>query len=84
MFVLSVDLWDRHGAKEVNLVRSSTGTGAMASSNSYSYSTLEPGTPSSYQQQSLPPSRESGYGQTQGMGYGQDYPPPAQQSYGQG
>ncbi|CAJ0546430.1 Ff.00g099030.m01.CDS01 [Fusarium sp. VM40] len=83
MFVLSVDLWDRHGAKEVNLVRSSTGTGAMASSNSYSYSTLEPGTPSSYQQQSLPPSRESGYGQTQGMGYGQDYPPPAQQSYGQ-
>ncbi|KAM0339477.1 hypothetical protein ACHAPU_010924 [Fusarium lateritium] len=82
MFVLSVDLWDRHGSKEVNLVRSSTGTGAMASSNNYSYSTVEPGTPS-YQQQPPPPSRESGYGQTQGIGYGQDYPPPAQQSYGQ-
>ncbi|RBR03827.1 hypothetical protein FVER53590_01498 [Fusarium verticillioides] len=41
----------------------------------------EPGTPS-YQQQSLPPSRESGYGQSQGMNYGQDYPPPVQQSYG--
>ncbi|KAF4961945.1 hypothetical protein FSARC_9936 [Fusarium sarcochroum] len=85
MFVLSVDLWSGDGAQEVNLVRSSTGTGAMASSNSYSYSTLvnpEPGTPS-YQPQTLPPSRESGYGQAQGIGYGQDYPPPVQQGYGQ-
>ncbi|KAI1057893.1 hypothetical protein LB506_000019 [Fusarium annulatum] len=82
MFVLSVDLWNHDGTKEVNLVRSSTGTGAMASSSTYTYSSLEPGTPS-YQQQSLPPSRESGYGQSQGMNYGQDYPPPVQQSYGQ-
>ncbi|EXA54025.1 hypothetical protein FOQG_07796 [Fusarium oxysporum f. sp. raphani 54005] len=82
MFVLSVDLWNHDGTKEVNLVRSSTGTGAMASSSTYTYSSLEPGTPS-YQQQSLPPSRESGYGQSQGLNYGQDYPPPVQQSYGQ-
>ncbi|KAF4445075.1 hypothetical protein F53441_10999 [Fusarium austroafricanum] len=80
MFVLSVDLWNHDGTKEVNLVRSSTGTGAMASSNSYTYSALEPGTPS-YQQPALPPSRDSGYGQSQGMSYGQDYPPP--QGYGQ-
>lgn len=83
MFVLSVDLWDKDGIKEVNLVRSSTGPGSMASSNSYSYSTMEPGTPS-YQQQSLPPSRETAYPQGQGVGYGQDYPPSVQQSYGQG
>ncbi|KAF4332576.1 hypothetical protein FBEOM_13623 [Fusarium beomiforme] len=82
MFVLSVDLWNHDGTKEVNLVRSSTGTGAVASSNTYTYSSIEPGT-SSYQQQSLPPSRESGYGQSQGMNYGQDYPPPVQQSFGQ-
>ncbi|EXM10294.1 hypothetical protein ACKRZS_010476 [Fusarium odoratissimum] len=82
MFVLSVDLWNHDGTKEVNLVRSSAGTGAMASSSTYTYSSLEPGTPS-YQQQSLPPSRESGYGQSQGLNYGQDYPPPVQQSYGQ-
>ncbi|KAF5020709.1 hypothetical protein F66182_7271 [Fusarium sp. NRRL 66182] len=82
MFVLSVDLWSGDGSHEVNLVRSSTATGSMASSSSYSYSGPEPGTPS-YQQQALPPSRDSGYGQAQGMGYGQDYPPPAQQGYGQ-
>ncbi|KAI7767858.1 hypothetical protein LZL87_001732 [Fusarium oxysporum] len=36
MFVLSVDLWNHDGTKEVNLVRSSTGTGAMASSTTIS------------------------------------------------
>ncbi|KAJ4002872.1 hypothetical protein NW752_012332 [Fusarium irregulare] len=82
MFVLSVDLWDKDGIKEVNLVRSSTGPGAIASSNTYSYSTLEPGTPS-YQQQALPPSRDAGYSQGQGIGYGQEYPQSVQQSYGQ-
>ncbi|UZP33875.1 hypothetical protein NXS19_001691 [Fusarium pseudograminearum] len=82
MFVLSVDLWDKDGIKEVNLVRSSTGPGSGASSNNYSYSTLEPSTPS-YQQQALPPSRESGYPQGQGLGYGQEYPPSVQQGYGQ-
>ncbi|KAJ4131936.1 hypothetical protein NW768_006136 [Fusarium equiseti] len=82
MFVLSVDLWDKDGIKEVNLVRSSTGPGAIASSNTYSYSTLEPGTPS-YQQQALPPSRDAGYPQSQGIGYGQEYPQSVQQSYGQ-
>jgi hypothetical protein len=82
MFVLSVDLWDKDGIKEVNLVRSSTGPGSVASNN-YSYPALEPGTPS-YQQQALPPSRESGYPQGQGLGYGQEYPPSVQQSYGQG
>jgi hypothetical protein len=84
MFVLSVDLWNEDGTQEVNLVRSSTGTGSISSSNTYSYSTLvnsDPGTPS-YQQQGLPPSRDSGYGQSQGMGYVQDYP--VQQGYGQG
>ncbi|KAJ4224199.1 hypothetical protein FSOLCH5_000468 [Fusarium solani] len=83
MFVLSVDLWNEDGTQEVNLVRSSTGTGSISSSNTYSYSTLvnsDPGTPS-YQQQGLPPSRDSGYGQSQGMGYVQDYP--VQQGYGQ-
>ncbi|CZS76753.1 unnamed protein product [Fusarium graminearum] len=82
MFVLSVDLWDKDGIKEVNLVRSSTGPGSGASSNNYSYSTLEPSTPS-YQQQALPPSRESGYPQGQGLGYAQEYPPSVQQGYGQ-
>lgn len=82
MFVLSVDLWNEDGTQEVNLVRSSTGTGSISSSNTYSYSTLaDPGTPS-YQQQGLPPSRDSGYGQSQSMGYVQDYP--VQQGYGQG
>ncbi|KAL6357671.1 hypothetical protein LRP88_07844 [Fusarium phalaenopsidis] len=84
MFVLSVDLWNEDGTQEVNLVRSSTGTGSISSSNTYSYSTLvnsDPGI-SSYQQQGLPPSRDSGYGQSQGMGYVQDYP--VQQGYGQG
>ncbi|KAF5009043.1 hypothetical protein FDECE_4730 [Fusarium decemcellulare] len=84
MFVLSVDLWNEDGTQEVNLVRSSTGTGSVSSSSTYTYSSLvnpEPSTPS-YQQQALPPSRESGYGQSQGgMGYAQDYPP--QQGYGQ-
>ncbi|KAM5370657.1 hypothetical protein ACJZ2D_008371 [Fusarium nematophilum] len=92
MFVLSVDLWNEDGTQEVNLVRSSTGTGSMSSSNTYSsYSTLvnpDPANPSyqqqqqqQQQQQALPPSRDSGYGQSQGMTYMQDYP--AQQSYGQ-
>ncbi|RGP61906.1 hypothetical protein FLONG3_10374, partial [Fusarium longipes] len=81
MFVLSVDLWDKDGIKEVNLVRSSTGPGSVASSNNYSWST-EPGTPS-YTQQTLTSSREPSYPQGQGLGYGQDYPPPVQQNYGQ-
>ncbi|KAF7534997.1 hypothetical protein G7Z17_g13276 [Cylindrodendrum hubeiense] len=84
MFVLNVDLWNEDGTQEVNLVRSSTGTPSISSTTPYSYSSLNGGdsNPVQYQQQALPPSRESAYPQSSNMGYVQDYPV-QQQGYSQ-
>ncbi|KAH7136634.1 velvet factor-domain-containing protein [Dactylonectria macrodidyma] len=85
MFVLNVDLWNEDGTQEVNLVRSSTGTPSISSTTPYSYTSLNGGdsTPVQYQQQALPPSRDSAYTQSSSMGYVPEYP--AQQSgYSQG
>lgn len=83
MFVLNVDLWNEEGTREVNLVRSSSGTPAVTSSASYSY-TLNgsDSNPSPYSQQVLPPSREPAYSPSPAMGYVSNYP--VQQTYSQG
>lgn len=76
MFVLNVDLWNEDGTQEVNLVRSSTGTPSISSTTPYSYTTLNGGdsNPVQYQQQTLPPSRDSAYPQSSNVPYAQDYP----------
>ncbi|CAM1507364.1 Fc.00g070050.m01.CDS01 [Cosmosporella sp. VM-42] len=82
MFVLNVDLWSEDGSREVNLVRSSTGTPSISSTTPYSYSTLNGSdSNSTYPQQVLASSRDHSYGQSPAMGYVQDYP--VQQGYGQ-
>lgn len=84
MFVLNVDLWSEDGSREVNLVRSSTGSPSISSTTPYSYATLNGGDASMnpYPQHVLPSSRDSGYSAAQAGGYVQDYP--VQPAYGQG
>lgn len=84
MFVLNVDLWNEDGTREVNLVRSSTGTPSISSTTPYSYTTLNGGdvTPVSYNQQVMQSTRDSAYGRTPAMGYVPDFQ--AQQGYAPG
>ncbi|QPG99113.1 Velvet complex subunit 2 [Epichloe festucae Fl1] len=83
MFVLNVDLWNEDGTKEVNLVRSSTGSPSISSTTPYSYTTLNGGDAGMvpYTQHVLPSNREVAYNQPQGVTYVQDYQ--IQSSYGQ-
>ncbi|KAF7559574.1 hypothetical protein G7046_g4565 [Stylonectria norvegica] len=84
MFVLNVDLWNEDGTREVNLVRSSTGTPSISATTPYSYTTLTvtESNANPYQQQVLPSSRDHGYAQSPAIGYGSEYP--VQQGYSQG
>ncbi|KAG6030474.1 hypothetical protein E4U41_000095 [Claviceps citrina] len=84
MFVLNVDLWSEDGSKEVNLVRSSTGSPSITSTVPYSYTTLNAGETGMfpYTQHVLPSNRDAAFSQPQGVGFVQDYP--TQPSYGQG
>lgn len=74
MFVLNVDLWSEDAVREVNLVRSSTGTPSISSTTPYSYSTLNgsDATPVPYTQQVLPSSRDS-YPPSPAVNYTQEY-----------
>ncbi|PSR90447.1 velvet factor-domain-containing protein [Coniella lustricola] len=94
-YVVTVDLWDEHGTKEVNLVRSTTATPAISSTIHESFNNLEsmpyraaniapypPSHPSQMPMYGQPPSTMSPYGAQQ---YGQavsNYPPVAN-GYGQ-
>lgn len=84
MFVLNVDLWNEDGSKEVNLVRSSTGSPSISSTTPYSYTTLNGGDPGlvPYTQHVLPSHRDPSYSSTHSVGYSQDYQ--LQASYNQG
>lgn len=84
MFVLNVDLWSEDGSKEVNLVRSSTGSPSISSTTPYSYTTLNSGEAGMlpYAQHVLPSNRDAAYNQPQAVVYAQDYQ--IQPGYGQG
>lgn len=84
MFVLNVDLWNEDGTKEVNLVRSSTGSPSISSTTPYSYTTLNGGDVgmAPYTQHVLPSNRDQSYNTPPTVGYGQDYQ--IQGGYGQG
>ncbi|RDA82552.1 hypothetical protein CP532_3767 [Ophiocordyceps camponoti-leonardi (nom. inval.)] len=75
MFVLNVDLWNQDGTREVNLVRSSTGSPSISSTTPYSYTTLNgcdvPMVP--YSQPTLPPSRDATYDSSQMLGLAPEY-----------
>ncbi|KAK2609039.1 Velvet complex subunit 2 [Conoideocrella luteorostrata] len=75
MFVLNVDLWNEDGTKEVNLVRSSTGSPSISSTTPYSYTTLNGGDTGlvPYTQHVLPSNRDSAYNASHGINYVQDY-----------
>ncbi|OAQ64158.1 VelB protein [Pochonia chlamydosporia 170] len=83
MFVLNVDLWSDDGTKEVNLVRSSTGSPSISSTTPYSYTTLNGGDAgmAQYTQHVLPSNRDQAYTSPQTVGYVQDYQ--MQGNYGQ-
>ncbi|KID86354.1 VelB [Metarhizium guizhouense ARSEF 977] len=83
MFVLNVDLWNEDGTKEVNLVRSSTGSPSISSTTPYSYTTLNGGDTgmAPYTQHVLPSNRDQSYNTPPTVGYGQDYQ--IQGGYGQ-
>ncbi|KID62818.1 VelB, partial [Metarhizium hybridum] len=83
MFVLNVDLWNEDGTKEVNLVRSSTGSPSISSTTPYSYTTLNGGDVgmAPYTQHVLPSNRDQSYNTPPTVGYGQDYQ--IQGGYGQ-
>lgn len=85
MFVLNVDLWNEDGTREVNLVRSSTGSPSISSTTPYSYATLNSGGDNSivpYSQHALAPNRDPAYNQQQAVGYVAEYS--MQSGYGQG
>lgn len=85
MFVLNVDLWNEDGAREVNLVRSSTGSPSISSTTPYSYTTLNGGDASMmpYTQHVLPSNRDAAFNPPQTVGFVQeDYQ--MQPGYGQG
>lgn len=82
MFVLNVDLWNEDGTKEVNLVRSSTGSPSISSTTPYSYTTLNGGEAGIYTQHGPPPGRDQTFTTPQGVGYIQDYQ--TQSGYSQG
>ncbi|RDA89457.1 hypothetical protein CP533_1486 [Ophiocordyceps camponoti-saundersi (nom. inval.)] len=75
MFVLNVDLWNQDGTREVNLVRSSTGSPSISSTTPYSYTTLNAGDAPAmpYSQHVLPSSREPTYNSSQILGFVPDY-----------
>ncbi|PHH91132.1 hypothetical protein CDD83_1561 [Cordyceps sp. RAO-2017] len=83
MFVLNVDLWNEDGTREVNLVRSSTGSPSISSTTPYSYTTLNGGDASTvpYPQHVLPSSRDATFNPSQSVGFVQDYQMPS--GYGQ-
>ncbi|EFY89394.1 VelB [Metarhizium acridum CQMa 102] len=83
MFVLNVDLWNEDGTKEVNLVRSSTGSPSISSTTPFSYTTLNGGDTgmAPYTQHVLPSNRDQSYNTSPTVGYGQDYQ--IQGGYGQ-
>lgn len=84
MFVLNVDLWNEDGSREVNLVRSSTGSPSISSTTPYSYTTLNGGDASMlpYTQHVLPSTRDAAFNHPQPVGFVQDYH--MQTGYGQG
>lgn len=84
MFVLNVDLWSEDGSREVNLVRSSTGSPSISSTTPFSYSTLNGGeaSMSPYPQQVLSSSRDGPYPPAQPGQYVPDYQ--VQPGYNQG
>ena len=84
MFVLNVDLWSDDGSREVNLVRSSTGSPSISSTTPFSYSTLNGGDPSMspYPQHVLASSRDGSYPPAQTGPYVSDYQ--VQPGYNQG
>ncbi|GJN83357.1 velvet complex subunit 2 [Purpureocillium lilacinum] len=84
MFVLNVDLWSDDGSREVNLVRSSTGSPSISSTTPFSYSTLNGGDPSMspYPQHVLASSRDGSYPPAQAGPYVSDYQ--VQPGYNQG
>ncbi|PFH57252.1 hypothetical protein XA68_15309 [Ophiocordyceps unilateralis] len=75
MFVLNVDLWNQDGTREVNLVRSSTGSPSISSTTPYSYTTLNGGDASmaSYTQHVLPSHRDASYNPSQILSFVSDY-----------
>lgn len=76
MFVLNVDLWDKDGTREVNLVRHSSGTPSISSTTPASYGSIQSSTPA--YTNILPSHRESSYPGSEMGGYGQ----PIMQQYG--
>ncbi|KAM4059334.1 velvet factor domain-containing protein [Hirsutella rhossiliensis] len=83
MFVLNVDLWNEDGTREVNLVRSSTGSPSISSTTPYSYTTLNGGDTSMvpYTQHILPSNRDAAFNSPQSVGFVHDYQ--VQPGYGQ-
>ncbi|PHH63679.1 hypothetical protein CDD81_5551 [Ophiocordyceps australis] len=75
MFVLNVDLWNEDGTREVNLVRSSTGSPSISSTTPYSYTTLNGGDPSMipYHPHVLASHRDPAYNASPHVGYISDY-----------
>ncbi|KYK55939.1 VelB [Drechmeria coniospora] len=75
MFVLNVDLWNDDGTREVNLVRSSTGSPSISSTTPYSYSSLNGGETSAaaFPQHALPANYDPACSPTHPLGYVQDY-----------
>ncbi|KAK2058689.1 hypothetical protein LY76DRAFT_513663 [Colletotrichum caudatum] len=77
-YVIQVDLWSEDGTSEVNLVRHSSNTASISTTQPFSYSTLrEEGPPPAQPIQGYSQMMPS-YGSAP-MGYGQQQPPPSQQ-----
>ncbi|GKT82966.1 developmental regulator VelB [Colletotrichum tofieldiae] len=77
-YVIQVDLWSEDGGSEVNLVRHSSNTASISTTQPFSYSALRdegqaPAQPMQAYSQMIP-----SYGSAP-MGYGQQQPPPPQQ-----
>ncbi|KAF4594479.1 velvet 2 [Ophiocordyceps camponoti-floridani] len=75
MFVLNVDLWNQDGTREVNLVRSSTGSPSISSTTPYSYTTLNGGDASMAPtpQHVLPSNRDAAHNSSHVLGFVSDY-----------